>query len=88
MRQALLVYNWIHWIIPNLQNLLKKPQTWQKTITMYSPTTVSIGPIRTQKGGGVRKVRKRKTKQRRKGRQSTKLKINVKRLIKQILSAK
>ena len=55
---------------------------------MYSPTTVSIGPIRTQKGGGVRKVRKRKTKRRRKGRQSTKLKINVKRLIKQILSAK
>ena len=59
-----------------------------KNITMYSPTTVSIGPIRTQKGGGVRKVRKRKTKRRRKGRQSTKLKINVKRLIKQILSAK
>ena len=60
----------------------------KKTITMYSPTTVSIGPIRTQKGGGVRKVRKCKTKRRRKGRQSTKLKINVKRLIKQILSAK
>ena len=60
----------------------------KKTTTMYSPTTVSIGTIRMQKGGGVRKVRKRKTKRRRKGRQSTKLKINVKRLIKQILSAK
>ena len=45
---------------------------------MYSPTTVSIDPIRTQKGGGVRKVRKHKI---------IKLKINVKRRIKQILSA-
>ena len=55
---------------------------------MYSPTTVSVGPIRSQKSRGVRKVRKRKTKRRRKRRQTTKLKINVKRLIKQILSAK
>ena len=55
---------------------------------MYPPTTISVCPIKSQKGHCVRKVRKRKTKRRRKGRQSTKLKINVKRLIKQILSAK
>ena len=35
----------------------------------------------------MRKVEKRKTKRKRKGRQSTKLKINVKRFIKQLLSA-
>ena len=34
-----------------------------KNITMYSPTTVSIGHIRSQKGGGMRNVRKYKTKE-------------------------
>ena len=52
---------------------------------MYPPTTISVGPIRSQKGHGVRKIRKRKTKRRRKGRQSTKSKINVNKLIQKLL---
>ena len=48
---------------------------------MYSPTNVSVGPIRSQKSRGVRKVRKLKTKRRRKGRQFTKRKISVNKLI-------
>ena len=54
---------------------------------MYPPTTISVGPIRSQKGHGVRKIRKRKTKRRRKGRQSKKRKINVNKLIKKLLRA-
>ena len=54
---------------------------------MYPPTTISVGPIRSQKGHGVRKIRKRKTKRRRKGRQPTKSKINVNKLIKKLLRA-
>ena len=55
---------------------------------MYPPTTVSVGPIRSQKGRGVRKIRKRTTKRTRKRRQSTKRKINVNKLIQKILRAK
>ena len=55
---------------------------------MYPPTTVSVGPIRSQKGCGVRKIRKRITKRTRKRRQSTKRKINVSKLIQKILRAK
>ena len=51
-------------------------------------TTVSVGPIRSQKGRGVRKIRKRITKRTRKRRQSTKRKINVSKLIQKILRAK
>ena len=57
-------------------------------VTMYPPTTVSVGPIRSQKGRGVRKIRKRITKRTRKRRQSTKRKINVSKLIQKILRAK
>ena len=59
----------------------------KKCKKMYPPTTISVGPIRSQKGHGVRKIRKRKTKRRRKGRQSTKSKINVNKLIKKLLRA-
>ena len=52
---------------------------------MYPPTTVSVGPIRSQKERGVRKTRKRTTKRKRKRRQSTKRKINVNKLIQKIL---
>ena len=33
---------------------------------MYAPTTVSVGPIRSQKGRGVRKSKKGTTKRKRK----------------------
>ena len=59
----------------------------KKCKKMYPPTTISVGPIRSQKGHGVRKIRKRKTKRRRKGRQSKKSKINVNKLIKKLLRA-
>ena len=59
----------------------------KKCKKMYPPTTISVGPIRSQKGHGVRKIRKRKTKRRRKGRQPTKSKINVNKLIKKLLRA-
>ena len=55
---------------------------------MYPPTNVSVGPIRSQKGRGVRKTRKPTTKRKRKRRQSTKRKINVNKLIRKILRAK
>ena len=55
---------------------------------MYPPTTVSVGPIRSQKGRGVRKTRKRVTKRKRKRRQTTKRKINLGKLIQKILRAK
>ena len=53
---------------------------------MYPPTTVSVGPIRSQKGHGVRKTRKRVTKRKRK--HPTKRKINLNKLIRKILTAK
>ena len=55
---------------------------------MHPPTTVSVGPIRSQKGHGVRKTRKRVTKRKRKRKQSTKRKINLNKLIRKILTAK
>ena len=55
---------------------------------MYAPTTVSVGPIRSQKGHDVRKTRKRVTKRKRKRKQSTKRKINLNKLIRKILTAK
>ena len=55
---------------------------------MYPPTTVSVGPIRSQKGRGVRKIRKRTTKRKRQRRQTTKRKINLNKLIHKILRAK
>ena len=55
---------------------------------MYPPTTVSVGPIRSQKGRGVRKTRKRVTKRKRKRKHSTKRKINVNKFIRKILTAK
>ena len=57
-------------------------------VTMYPPTTVSVGPIRSQKGHGVRKTRKHATKRKRKRKQSTKRKINLNKLIRKILTAK
>ena len=55
---------------------------------MYPPTTVSVGPIRSQKGHGVRKTRKRVTKRKRKRKHPTKRKINLNKLIRKILTAK
>ena len=55
---------------------------------MYPPTTVSVGPIRSQKGRGVRKIRKRTTKRKRQRRQTTKRKINLNKLIHKVLRAK
>ena len=55
---------------------------------MYPPTTVSVGPIRSQKGRGVRMTRKRTTKRNGKRRQTTKRKINFSKLIHKILRAK
>ena len=69
------------------KNQLKKAKLCTN-VTMYPPTTVSVGPIRSQKGRGVRKIRKRITKRTRKRRQSTKRKINVSKLIQKILRAK
>ena len=69
------------------KNQLKKAKLCTN-VTMYPPTTVSVGPIRSQKGRGVRKTRKRTTKRTRKRRQSTKRKINVNKLIQKILRAK
>ena len=57
-------------------------------VTMYPPTTVSVGPIRSQKGHGVRKTRKRVTKRKRKRKLPTKRKINLNKLIRKILTAK
>ena len=69
------------------KNQLKKAKLCTN-VTMYPPTTVSVGPIRSQKGRGVRKTRKRTTKRKIKRRQSTKRKINVSKLIQKILRAK
>ena len=69
------------------KNQLKKAKLCTN-VTMYPPTTVSVGPIRSQKGRGVRKTRKCTTKRKRKRRQSTKRKINVNKLIQKILRAK
>ena len=69
------------------KNQLKKAKLCTN-VTMYPPTTVSVGPIRSQKGRGVRKTRKRTTKRKIKRRQSTKRKINLNKLIQKILRAK
>ena len=69
---------------------------------MCAPTTVSVGPIRSQKGRGVRKskkgttkgkrksikYKKRATKGKRKGSHYKKRKINVNKLMRKILSTK
>ena len=69
---------------------------------MYAPTTVSVGPIRSQKGRGVRKSQKGTTKRKRKsikykksankgkrkGSHYKKHKITVNKLMRNILSTK
>ena len=79
------IYSCLKFILQ--KNQLKKAKLCTN-VTMYPPTTVSVGPIRSQKGRGVRKTRKRTTKRKIKRRQSTKRKINVSKLIQKILRAK
>ena len=79
------IYSCLKFILQ--KNQLKKAKLCTN-VTMYPPTTVSVGPIRSQKGRGVRKIRKRTTKQKRQRRQTTKRKINLNKLIHKILRAK